>query len=111
MFGNRRNWVAALESAMLSPLTFLKNRSEDIPFDKKLLIEAEWNFVPPAIFPHKSHTAWLDCNSCHPDLFNIKKKGTRDFSMRNILNGEFCGVCHLSVAFPVHDCKRCHPKM
>jgi len=111
MFGNRRNWVSALESAMLAPRTFLKNRSEDIPFDKKLVIEAEWNFVPSAIFPHKSHTPWLDCNSCHPELFNIKKKGTRDFSMRNILNGEFCGVCHLNVAFPVHDCKRCHPKM
>ena len=111
LFGNRINWVGALESAMIVPRTFLKNRSEDIPFDKKLVLEAEWNFVPPAIFPHKSHTAWLDCNSCHPDLFNIKKKGTRDFSMRNILNGEFCGVCHLNVAFPVHDCQRCHPKM
>jgi len=111
LFGNRINWAGALESAMIVPRTFLKNRSEDIPFDKKLALEAEWNFVPPAIFPHKSHTAWLDCNSCHPDLFNIKKKGTRDFSMRNILNGEFCGVCHLNLAFPVHDCQRCHPKM
>lgn len=29
--------------------------------------------------------------------------------MNNILKGEFCGVCHLSVAFPVNDCARCHP--
>ncbi len=111
LYGNRIDWVAVLASGMIAPRTFLKNRSEDIPFDKKLLLEAEWNFVPPAIFPHKSHTAWLDCNSCHPELFNIKKKGTRDFSMRSILNGEFCGVCHLNVAFPVHDCQRCHPRM
>jgi c(7)-type cytochrome triheme protein len=111
LFGNRINWVVALEDAIISPRTYLKNKSEDIPFDKKLVLEAEWNFVPPAIFPHKSHTAWLDCNNCHPELFNIKKKGTRDFSMRNILNGEFCGVCHLNVAFPVHDCQRCHPRI
>ena len=31
--------------------------------------------------------------------------------MSAILNGEFCGVCHLTVAFPMDDCQRCHPGM
>ena len=33
------------------------------------------------------------------------------FSMPLILKGEFCGVCHVTVAFPMNDCKRCHPAM
>ena len=111
MFGNHVDWSSVLAKGMITPRTFLRNKSDDIPFNKKLILEAEWNFVPPAIFPHKAHTEWLDCNNCHPELFNIKKKGTRDFSMTNILNGSFCGVCHLNVAFPMHDCKRCHPQM
>ncbi len=111
MFGNHVDWTGALASGLLTPRTYLRNKSDDIPFAKKLVLEAEWNFVPPAVFPHKAHTDWLDCNNCHPDLFNIKKKGTYDFSMTNILKGAFCGACHLNVAFPVHDCKRCHPQM
>jgi c(7)-type cytochrome triheme protein len=51
---------------------------------------------------------WLDCNNCHPDNFNIKKKTTKHFSMERILKREFCGVCHLTVAFPMDDCKRCY---
>jgi c(7)-type cytochrome triheme protein len=66
--------------------------------------------IPPAVFPHKDHTVWLDCDNCHPDLFNIKKKGTH-FSMNELLNGNFCGVCHTKVAFPMDECKRCHPAM
>jgi hypothetical protein len=31
--------------------------------------------------------------------------------MKMNLAGEFCGVCHMTVAFPMNDCKRCHPAM
>ena len=31
--------------------------------------------------------------------------------MKYILEGKFCGVCHLNVAFPLDDCQRCHPDM
>ena len=108
-FGNQVNWVGALRSSVISPRHYLKSKPADNSFDKMLTLEAEWNFVPPSIFPHKAHTEWLDCSNCHPEIFNIKKKGTQDFSMDNILKGEFCGVCHLRVAFPMNDCGRCHP--
>ena len=108
-FGNRVNWVETLRGGMIAPRHYLKSKPADITFDKTLTLEAEWTFVPPSIFPHKAHTEWLACNNCHPDIFNIKKKGTEDFSMNNILKGEFCGVCHLRVAFPMDDCARCHP--
>jgi c(7)-type cytochrome triheme protein len=110
-FGNRVDWVSALTQGMIAPRNYLRNKPTAMPFDKTLSLEAEWNFVPPSIFPHKSHTEWLDCNNCHPEIFNIKKKGTENFSMENILQGDFCGVCHLKVAFPMDDCARCHPGM
>ena len=62
-------------------------------------------------FSHEDHFSELDCSSCHPDIFNIKKRGTVDFSMDNNIFGNYCGVCHMRVAFPMNDCKRCHPRM
>jgi c(7)-type cytochrome triheme protein len=107
-YGNRIDWVEAMATRLIIPNRYLRSKSRDIPFDKKLTLNAEWSMIPPSIFPHRAHTVWLDCNNCHPELFNIKKKGTV-FSMSKILKGEYCGVCHISVAFPMDDCKRCHP--
>lgn len=108
--GNGINWTEAMERKLIKPASHIKKKSQDMKFDKELLLEAEMSIIPPAIFPHKSHAAWLDCDNCHPDLFNIKKKGTH-FSMTEILKGNYCGVCHLTVAFPMDDCRRCHPAM
>lgn len=108
--GNGLDWSEGLRSGAIKPQTYLKKKSQDMGFDKELLLEAEMTIIPPAVFPHKSHTAWLDCDNCHPDLFNIKKKGTH-FTMPEILRGNYCGVCHLNVAFPMDECRRCHPAM
>jgi c(7)-type cytochrome triheme protein len=110
-FGNRVDWVSALKMGLIKPAGYIKLKPDNFVFGETLLLEAEMGGVAPAIFPHKAHTDWLDCNNCHPDIFNIKKKTTRHFSMEFILKGRFCGACHLTVAFPINDCKRCHPKM
>jgi len=104
--------VQALNKGMIAPQGYLKNKpTDDITFDKALLLQSEMHNIPPAIFPHTPHMQWLDCNNCHPDIFNIKKKTTKHFAMARILEGEFCGVCHLNVAFPMDGCKQCHPGM
>jgi c(7)-type cytochrome triheme protein len=108
-FGNGIDWVAALRDGSISPANSLSIPPTGSPYDKEVLLEAEWNGVPPAVFPHSSHNLWLDCNNCHPDIFNIKKKTTQHFAMDRILKGEFCGACHGKVAFPIKECKRCHP--
>lgn len=105
------DWNLLLEKKLISPKTYLNlNPSKDMEFDKTLELEAEFHIIPPAIFSHKTHRRWLDCNNCHPDIFNIKKKGTH-FLMSEILNKKYCGVCHTTVAFPMNECKRCHPKI
>ncbi len=109
-YGNKIDWVAAVEEGLIKPKQSLYDESyKPMPFKKRLKLEAEWTFVPPAYFSHEAHSYWLDCANCHPDIFNIKKKTTKHFSMIYNLEGRFCGVCHLRVAFPMDYCKGCHP--
>jgi len=110
-FGNEIDWVKALDNGSIKPKQSLSGNSTPIGLDKTLTLTAEMSGIPPAVFPHKAHVQWLDCATCHPDIFNIKKKTTRHFSMWRILAGEFCGVCHLRIAFPLNECKKCHPSM
>lgn len=108
-YGNRVNWGKALDDGMITPVSRLTITPAGMGYDKKVVLDAEWWGIPPAVFPHLAHIKWLDCNNCHPDIFNIKKKTTKHFLMTRILKGEFCGVCHLTVAFPLDECKKCHP--
>lgn len=111
-YGNGVNWVTVLNSAMIKPKQYLKFElpSQEV-FKKTLTTDPEWANFAPAVFPHESHNSWVDCSSCHPDIFNIKQKTTKHFAMTLITEGKFCGVCHLSVAFPLNNCRRCHPAM
>lgn len=111
-FGNEIDWVQAMEKGLIEPKqSILEEDYKPIEFTSKLDLEADWGLIPKAEFPHKIHQQLLDCANCHPDIFNIKKKTTKFFDMKYNLEGKFCGVCHLKVAFPMDDCRRCHPKM
>jgi c(7)-type cytochrome triheme protein len=111
-FGNGIDWVQALELGLISPKqSILEEDYEPMEFKRELDIDADWGLISPALFSHDKHKAWLDCGDCHPAIFNVKKKSTEHFEMRYILEGKFCGACHLSVAFPLNDCKSCHPAM
>jgi c(7)-type cytochrome triheme protein len=107
--GNSVEWVQALAKGLINPFDYLTIEPPAPSVNiRPLIMEAEWASIPAAIFSHKVHTQWLDCNNCHPDIFNSKKKIANHFPMDRILKGEFCGVCNLTVAFPMNDCKRCH---
>ena len=111
-FGNRIDWVKALHEGKIKPVRSLHPSAyKPLQFEKDLVLKAAWKMVPPAYFSHRIHDQWLGCANCHPSLFNIKRHTTRHFSMVANLNGRFCGSCHLRVAFPLDDCRRCHPKM
>lgn len=111
-FGNGVDWMAALDDGKIKPVpTILAEPYQPVRYTKVFWLEAEWQRIPPALFSHEAHNRWLDCAICHPDIFNVKKKTTLHFEMQYILEGKFCGACHLTVAFPLDDCKRCHPDM
>jgi c(7)-type cytochrome triheme protein len=110
--GNEIDWVRAQEEGLIEPKqSVLEEDFQPMEFTRELQIEADWGLIPGAEFPHDKHQQWLDCANCHPDIFDIKLKGTLHFDMQYNLEGKFCGACHLKVAFPMDDCKRCHPKM
>ena len=108
-FGNGIDWNKTAELRRIWPSQSLFDEDfEPVPFKKLLKLQAKMEMIPPAYFPHEAHQLWNACADCHPDIFNVKQKTTEHFEMRYILDGKFCGACHLSVAFPLDDCKRCH---
>ena len=111
LYGNNIDWVAALERGLISPIRSLREGYRPMTLDRTFNLDASMGRIPPAVFPHNTHLEWTNCNMCHPDIFSIEKNATKHFSMNAILEGRFCGVCHLGVAFPMDDCKRCHPGM
>jgi c(7)-type cytochrome triheme protein len=110
--GNGVDWVKAIEDELIKPENYVLEEYKPLQFERDVTIVSPWAGISPIIFPHVVHKKWLDCSNCHPELFNIRIKGTKNLAMKSILNYEFCGVCHGKVAFPPNDnCKRCHPGM
>lgn len=113
-FGNGIDWAKALKSGYVKPINSVLTQHFNIQFPEKLRAPIKLGTTSPrsdVTFSHEDHFAELDCSSCHPEIFNIKKKGTETFSMERNIYGNFCGACHMYVAFPMNDCKRCHPQI
>lgn len=111
-YGNRINWMRAIEEGLIEPATYLKDDSIQFNSKRSITIYSSWMYMYSNVqFPHESHGRWLDCTSCHTKIFNYESRTTDNLSMINILNKKFCGVCHGKVAFPINNCRRCHPAM
>jgi len=104
--GNQVRWVEALERGLIAPRTNIHPETRVRILDQDLILNKRGS-LPLVRFPHRQHTAWLDCSMCHEQLFK-SKAGANRFSMMQILQGEQCGVCHGAVAFPLTECGRCH---
>ena len=113
-FGNGVDWAKALREGKISPRTTLKPGLSAMTLPDKLRQPLKLGTTSPrsdVVFSHEDHFEELECSSCHPDIFNIKKKGTQKFTMEANLYGSYCGACHMYVAFPMKDCRQCHPSM
>lgn len=105
--GNRVLWAKALDRGAISPRRSLKPTATKLQvLDMDVLLDLRGSF-PVVRFPHKIHTQWLSCDNCHEKLFK-SQIGANDIRMFKILQGEQCGLCHGSVAFPVTNCTFCH---
>lgn len=112
-FGNGVNWELAEERGIIKPSDHLEgvslNRGKMV-IQKDFSLEAKVAGMPDIIFSHKKHTVWNGCEFCHPEIFVGIRKGATKYSMIEIFDGRYCGICHGSVAFPLSDCQRCHTK-
>lgn len=101
------DWMAALATGRIKPLSDLQGKSEVQPLDLDVVM-TNTKEMPYVRFPHRSHTLWLDCSNCHPAIFE-PKAGANRITMGDIFRGRYCGVCHDRVAFVTFfSCERCH---
>ncbi len=107
--GNQVNWVKALEEGFINPRTNIYPETNIRVLDLDILM-TETGSTPYVLFPHRAHTAWLDCNNCHEEIF-ASKAGATPIDMFMILAGRYCGRCHGAVSFPLTECNRCHSVM
>ena len=104
--GNQVQWMQALDAGLIQPRSTIQLSTRVNLRTTEVLLKntGEMKLVR---FPHRQHTAWLDCSNCHDGLFAQKAGATR-INMMLILQGEKCGLCHGAVAFPLTECARCH---
>ena len=110
-FGNGVNWEKAAEDGLIRPADYLEGVSIKRP---EQTVQGDFSIKPKEagkaeiLFSHRKHMLWNGCEVCHPEIFKGGKRGTTTYSMKEIEQGKFCGVCHRAVAFPIEDCSRCH---
>ena len=112
-FGNGINWEKAEEEGKLKLVDHLEGVSvpkEKLKVQEDFSLKPKLEGMPDIIFSHAKHTFWSGCELCHPDIFVGIRKGSTKYSMIDIFDGKYCGVCHGRVAFPLTDCQRCHVK-
>jgi len=110
-FGNGINWEKAEEDGHLKLIDFIEGISIKrvaMKIQPDFILNSKVAGMPAIVFSHKKHTVWNGCEVCHPEIFVGVKKGATKYSMVEIFEGRFCGVCHTKVAFPMTDCQRCH---
>lgn len=101
------DWMAALRSGAISPRAGLSEKDRMDLFDLDIVMK-NTREMPHVLFPHQSHSLWLDCSNCHPKPF-LPRAGANPISMSQIFRGEYCGMCHDRVAFiTFFSCDRCH---
>ncbi len=108
--GGHIDWVGALREGVIDPRRSLPGQEpppalDGFRFDFKLAGPAP---MFDAAFPHSSHVEWLSCESCHGRIFEYRNA---TITMEAVNDGEACGVCHRTVAFPATACYRCHEAM
>ncbi len=112
-FGNGIDWEKAEQDGLIKPVDYVEGISikrTAMTAQKDFALSAKLQGMPDIIFSHAKHTVWNGCELCHPDIFVGVKKGTTKYSMAQIFEGQYCGVCHTTVAFPLIDCQRCHTR-
>jgi c(7)-type cytochrome triheme protein len=103
------DWQKALADGVIAPRPGIDPRAKEEDVLDLDVVRAD-GAPHKVVFSHAAHTAWLVCDTCHPAPYEQEAGKTR-MSMDRINEGQLCGSCHGTVAFPLDACSRCHPAM
>lgn len=105
-------WTKALVDKLITPKPGIAADAKDEdPTDLDVEIATSGQEAFKAVFPHKHHTLWMGCPSCHTGLFEMER-GKMKMTMGDMAAGKQCGACHGKVAAPeLTACAACHPAM
>ena len=99
------DWLRLKEDGVFKPIHSLNKNFKHEVRDNKILFKSK-SKLKDVLFDHKIHSSWINCSSCHPEVF--RESLTNDVKMVRMSKGKFCGYCHGKVSFTFADCKRCH---
>jgi c(7)-type cytochrome triheme protein len=108
--GRLIDWEKAEDEGIIKLIDFLPGISfhrDQLKAQEDFSIDVT-TWASDVIFSHKKHAIWNGCELCHPNVFPSSKKGTVQYNMFQIMEGEYCGICHQTVAFSVWLCYKCH---
>ena len=99
------DWLNLKKNGVFKPIHSLNKDFKNEVRDNKILFKSK-SKLKNVLFDHKIHSSWINCSSCHPEVF--RKTLTNNVKMVRMSKGKFCGYCHGKVSFTFADCKRCH---
>lgn len=100
----RRCALVALAVLALLPAA-ISAEYGDVVLNKR----SEANQVRPVVFSHWFHRIRYRCNVCHEEPGFKMRVGANDMTMKDIIDGKFCGMCHNGqVAWSTERCDLCH---
>ncbi len=105
------DWELAERTAFTKPADFVEGislRPDRLGIDRDFSLSVGGTWLGQVAFSHRKHAAWSGCEGCHPEIFPSTSRGAREFRMKEVAAGDFCGACHGRVAFPIASCLRCH---
>ncbi|WP_456417943.1 c(7)-type cytochrome triheme domain-containing protein [Thiolapillus sp.] len=99
------DWLSLKRNKVFNPIHSLRKNYKHKARSNKILFESKGN-LDDVIFDHEIHSNWINCSSCHPEIF--LETLTNDVKMIRMSKGKHCGYCHGKVSFTFASCKRCH---
>ncbi|MDH5572361.1 MAG: hypothetical protein OEY89_11385 [Gammaproteobacteria bacterium] len=99
------DWLVLQKEEVIKPVHSLDKEFEFDVRDNNVLFVSK-SKLKDVVFNHKIHSTWIECSSCHPQVF--REDLNNDVKMVRMSKGKYCGRCHGKVSFTFSDCLRCH---
>ena len=99
------DWLELKRAGIFKPIHSLNEQYKHEVRKNQIYFKSK-SKVKDVLFDHEVHSNWVQCSSCHPEVFT--ESLVNNVKMVSMSKGKFCGHCHGKVSFTFADCLRCH---